>query len=144
MVYKTLSENGLSITAFFYNPNIQPEEECLKRKQTMERYADIVELKVVYQPNDVILKPRDCEECYRVRLSKTAQSAAAHGFEAFSTTLLISPYQKHGLLKKIGEDSGTKYGVKFHYQDFRPLFSESQKMAREHGLYRQKYCGCMG
>ena len=111
---------------------------------TMEEYAVRVGLEVIFKESDIVLQEKDCINCYTTWLSTTAQMAAELGFEGFSTTLLISPYQKHELLKKIGEDNGAKYGVKFYYCDFRPSFSASQKTAKELGLYRQKYCGCGG
>ena len=36
-----------------------------------------------------------------------------------------------------------KYGVSFLYRDFRVGFREGQEKAKELGLYRQKYCGCI-
>lgn len=65
------------------------------------------------------------------------------GYDAFSTTLLISPYQNHEALKQIGEEMAEKYGLTFLYRDFRPGFREGQAEARELGLYMQKYCGCI-
>ena len=65
------------------------------------------------------------------------------GYDAFTTTLLVSPYQNHDLLKQIGEEMAEKYGVKFLYRDFRPGFREGQSEARALGLYMQKYCGCV-
>ena len=71
------------------------------------------------------------------------QYAKEHGYDTFSTTLLISPYQNHEALKKIGEEMAEKYGLTFLYRDFRPGFKEGQTEARELGLYMQKYCGCV-
>jgi len=65
------------------------------------------------------------------------------GYEAFTTTLLVSPYQNHELLKQVGEEMAEKYGVEFLYRDFRPGFREGQNEARQLGLYMQKYCGCV-
>ena len=65
------------------------------------------------------------------------------GYDTFSTTLLISPYQNHEALKQIGEEMAQKYGLTFLYRDFRPGFREGQEKARELGLYMQKYCGCV-
>ena len=65
------------------------------------------------------------------------------GYDSFSTTLLVSPYQNHELLKEIGEQLGKKYGIEFVYRDFRVGFREGQAKARELGLYMQKYCGCI-
>ncbi|MCL2747954.1 MAG: epoxyqueuosine reductase QueH, partial [Oscillospiraceae bacterium] len=84
-----------------------------------------------------------CEICYRIRLEAAARYAAHGGYEGFSTTLLISPYQQHDRLRAIGEQVSLRYGVRFVYQDFRPMFRAGQNAAREMGLYRQKYCGCI-
>ncbi len=141
-VNKWLSENNFEVQGFFYNPNIQPQEEYERRHLAMEFYALKVGLKVIYEPNDLQTKTGDCENCYRIRLKKTAQFAKEEGFDCFSTTLLISPYQKHDLLKQIGEQVGREIGIEFFYHDFREGYRESRKMARELKLYMQKYCGC--
>ena len=65
------------------------------------------------------------------------------GYDSFSTTLLISPYQNHEVLKELGEELAKKYGIKFVYRDFRVGFREGQAKARELSLYMQKYCGCI-
>jgi len=69
--------------------------------------------------------------------------AKEKGFDAFTTTLLVSPYQKHELIKELGEKMGTTYGIDFYYRDLREGFRQGQQQARELGLYRQKYCGCI-
>jgi len=84
-----------------------------------------------------------CAYCYRLRLEKAASYAAENAFDAFSTTLLISPYQKHELIKQTGGELAAAYGIEFLYRDFRPLFREGQKQARAAGYYMQKYCGCI-
>ena len=81
--------------------------------------------------------------CYRKRLTETVRYAAKHGFTAFSTTLLVSPYQKHEELKEVCEELARLSGVKFLYRDFRVGFRDGQRKAREMGLYMQKYCGCI-
>lgn len=65
------------------------------------------------------------------------------GYDAFTTTLLVSPYQNYELLIQVAEEMAEKYGVKFLYRDFRPGFREGQNEARALGLYMQKYCGCV-
>ena len=141
-VNKWLGENGFKVKGLFYNPNIRPEEEYERRLLTMEYYATAVGLKVIYEENDVQTEPGACLECYRVRLKKTAVIAKRLGFDLFSTTLLISPYQKHDLFHQIGKEIGQNIGVPFYYQDFRIGYRESIKGSKEMGLYRQKYCGC--
>jgi hypothetical protein len=84
-----------------------------------------------------------CPDCYRMRLRKTAEVASEKGFPTFTTTLLISPYQKHELICDIAKNLAREYRIEFYYQDFRVGFRESQCLARELELYRQKYCGCV-
>ena len=81
--------------------------------------------------------------CYRVRMEETARYAKENGFDSFTTTLLVSPYQKHEEIKAVCREMEEKYGVAFLYRDFRVGFREGQAKARELGLYMQKYCGCI-
>jgi len=87
--------------------------------------------------------PERCGSCYTLRLEKTAEQARAEGFEAFTTTLLISPYQDIERIKTIGGSLADTYNVEFYFKDFRPYFREAVSLAKELGLYRQKYCGCI-
>ncbi len=87
--------------------------------------------------------PERCRSCYMLRLEKTAEQASKQGFNAFSTTLLISPYQDFEQISKTGNTLAEKYNVSFHLRDFRPSFRASMAAAKEFGFYRQKYCGCI-
>lgn len=150
---QNLKNEGIFSTIFWYNPNIHPFKEYDIRKKTLIKYARSQNVEYLekseYGLRDFISEiyphfgKKRCEYCYEKRLSETAKCAVKKGFEAFSTTLLISPYQNHELIKKIGEKTEKKYNVKFLYRDFRPYFFEGQNEAREIGLYMQKYCGCI-
>ena len=70
-------------------------------------------------------------------------AAKEGGFDAFTSSLFISPYQKHELMRDVGYRAAEEYGVQFYYQDFRPMFRDGQQRARELGFYMQKYCGCI-
>ncbi|MBU1026590.1 MAG: epoxyqueuosine reductase QueH [Candidatus Margulisbacteria bacterium] len=141
-VNKWLCENGFDVKGYFYNPNIRPQAEYERRLLTMEHYAAAVGLKVAYEINDVQLIPKDCQNCYQVRLEKTAQFAKQQGIELFTTTLLISPYQNHVLIKDVGEKIAQDYGISFLYQDFSTGYSQSRQMSQAMKLFRQNYCGC--
>ena len=84
-----------------------------------------------------------CEYCYTVRLEKVFEYASKNGYTAVTTTLLISPYQKHEKIIEVCEKLSQKYGVKFLYKDYRPYFRHGQQIAKDMGLYRQKFCGCI-
>ena len=87
--------------------------------------------------------PGRCVKCYEMRFRRTAQYAAEQGFDSFTSSLFISPYQKHELMRETAEQAAAEFGVEFLYRDFRPYFKEGQAFAREHGFYMQKYCGCV-
>jgi predicted adenine nucleotide alpha hydrolase (AANH) superfamily ATPase len=87
--------------------------------------------------------PERCKSCYQLRLEKTAAHAREQDFDAFSTTLLISPYQDFEQIVSLGKKLADKYNVQFHVKDYRPYFREAMALSKEMGLYRQKYCGCI-
>ncbi len=147
-----LQTAGHEVTAWFYNPNIHPYQEYKKRRDTLISYTGAMGIPLVVQDDyalesflrQVAQKPENrCPQCYRIRLEEAAKAAKAIGMDAFSTTLLISPYQKHELLKETGESLGATYGIPFYYEDFRPVFRAGQQKAKELELYRQGYCGCV-
>ncbi len=84
-----------------------------------------------------------CVKCYSMRLYAAAHEAKEGGFDSFTSSLFISPYQNHELLREVAERAAAEYGVTFLYRDFRPLFRAGQERARELGMYIQKYCGCV-
>ncbi len=149
---KTLKEENIDITSYWYNPNIHPYKEYESRLECLKKYDEEIGIPLIiddyyglreFCKNTVDKLDNRCGYCYLCRLEKTALYAKENGFDAFSTTLLISPYQDHELLKRTGEMLEQKYKVKFLYRDFRLGFREGQNEAREHGLYMQKYCGCI-
>ena len=85
-----------------------------------------------------------CGICFALRLGKTAETAAAGGFDYFSTTLTISPLKDAQRLNAIGMEMASRYGVKWLPSDFKKKngYKRSIELSREFGLYRQDYCGC--
>jgi predicted adenine nucleotide alpha hydrolase (AANH) superfamily ATPase len=90
------------VEGFFYNPNIYPKDEYEMRKKCMEYYCAISGLPMTYVENDDVLVAGDCVSCYEARLRATARFGRDNGFSSFTTTLLISPYQKHDIIKEMG------------------------------------------
>jgi len=150
---KVLQDAGFEVKGFFYNPNIHPYAEYLRRIEAFTALNPGIEIIYPeYLPQEyfraVHLKedapsPERCVICWKLRLQKTAQAAKLTGFDYFTTSLLVSPYQDQGLLRKIGEEVASDEGVKFHYADFRPGFREAHNEAHNKGIYCQKYCGCI-
>ena len=84
-----------------------------------------------------------CGIFFRYRLEKTAQLAKEKGFDLFTTTLTVSPYKNAELINQIGKELGEKFGVSFLESDFKKGYMHSIELSKEHGLYRQHYCGCL-
>lgn len=141
------------VAGLFYNPNIHPFLEYKSRLSAIKEFAskndfDITEGKYDFEnflrrvANKEAFGLR-CEICYRIRLEETSRFAKDNGFDYFTTTLLISPYQNQEMIIKIGEELGKIEGIKFLAKDLRGMFKESQNEAKSRNLYRQKYCGCI-
>jgi predicted adenine nucleotide alpha hydrolase (AANH) superfamily ATPase len=78
-----------------------------------------------------------------MRLDITAKKANEMGMDAFTTSMLISPHQKHELSRETGEDAAVRNGVQFLYTDLRKRYSDSRHITKPMELYRQQYCGCV-
>jgi predicted adenine nucleotide alpha hydrolase (AANH) superfamily ATPase len=149
---KVLSEAGHQVFGFWYNPNIHPFTEYQKRLDAVKSLEEIKSFPVFYHDSydlEKFLKvaiqdvENRCGFCYKIRLIKAANYAKENDFDGFTTTLLISPYQKHEMIKEIGEKIGADLDIKFIYTDFRPGFYEGKNEGRSLELYSQKYCGCI-
>ena len=152
MCIETLRGEGIEPVGFWYNPNIHPFTEYRSRRNCLREYAGAIGLPLLEQ-DDYGLRPfcravaenidGRCVKCYELRLFKTAKFAAENGFDGFTSSLFISPYQQHELMRDIAYKAAEQHGVQFLYEDFRPMFRDGQARARELGFYMQKYCGCI-
>jgi predicted adenine nucleotide alpha hydrolase (AANH) superfamily ATPase len=149
---KALSEEGHQVFGYWYNPNIHPFTEYQKRLEALKSLEQKKSFPVFYKDSydlEKFLKAATqdvenrCSFCYKIRLIKAANFAREQQYDAFTTTLLISPHQKHELVKEIGEKIGADLEVKFLYRDFRSGFHEGKNEGKALELYSQKYCGCI-
>lgn len=149
---KLLRENNYDIEGYFYNPNIHPYKEFKKRLVTAKEYAEKVKLKLnvddsytleEFLSNALNAENGRCYYCYESRLILAARFAKENNFEAFSTTLLVSPYQKHDMIKTVGEIVAKAENIPFYYYDYREGWFEGVEISKEMELYRQPYCGCI-
>ncbi|KPJ50773.1 MAG: hypothetical protein AMJ41_00860 [candidate division Zixibacteria bacterium DG_27] len=152
--FRKLTSDGYQVAGFWYNPNVHPYTEYLNRLNSVKlleqlygweiEYLDEYDLekflKAVSDNPEVGIR---CRQCYRMRLEKTAEFTKSSGIDLFTTTLSVSPYQDHKLIKEQGERAAQKFGVRFLYEDFTPGYREAHQEAKEKGLHMQKYCGCI-
>ena len=148
-----LRSEQIEPTIYWFNPNIHPYMEYKQRRDCLKEYTKSIDIRAIFQEdyglrefckNTIKNLDTRCQEyCYPVRLDMTAQYAKQNGYDTITTTLLVSPYQKHEKIHELGDKIAEEYGLKFLYIDFREGFRQGQKKAREMGLYMQKYCGCI-
>lgn len=160
-VLKYLSEY-FKITLLYFNPNISPESEYMKRVAEQKRLIESMPLKNKVEFIEGRYEPREfydavkgyeeeleggrrCHICYEMRLREAAEYAKKGGYDYFTTTLSISPLKKSDVLNEIGERVGTEYGIAHLPSDFKKRngYKQSIELSKEYDLYRQNFCGCV-
>lgn len=154
-VAERLLSEGHTVTGYFFNPNIHPSEEWETRLQVAEAIASYIGFPLEtseYNPEDWLTKTvglekepeggKRCEVCYRIRLTETYRFMQEHGFDAFTTTLTVSPHKPAAIVNRVGTGTG---GDRFLARDFKKQdgFKRTTEIARTLGVYRQHYCGCV-
>lgn len=154
--------NFFKITVFFYNPNIDTDEEYHHRLNELKKFLS--SFKTKYEI-DLIASPHSkedftkmakglenapergprCYKCYNLRLKKTAELAKEHGYDYFATSLTLSPYKNSNWINEIGEQLQSEFQVNYLYSDFKKKngYKRSLELSKEYNLYRQNYCGCI-
>ena len=153
--------NYFDITIFYYNPNISPIEEYLKRKDEQIRLINTIstigKLDIIDCDYDNNLyeeaikglefepeRGKRCTVCFNLRLDKTANKAKELNYDYFATTLTVSPYKNSNLINDIGMEIQNKYNVKYLMSDFKKKngYKRSIELSKKYNLYRQNFCGC--
>lgn len=160
MPLRRLLDEGHQVEGFFYNPNIQPLAEYLRRREGAAQVAEQYRLRMHWAVEggdydtagwlrrqaaagaDFSPATR-CPQCWRERLDRAFALAARHGFAAVTTSLLYSRRQRHEEIAALGLDLAGEYGVEFLYRDWRPDWQQGIELSKEWGVYRQPYCGCI-
>lgn len=150
---QTLLDAGMDVTALYYNPNIHPLREYLRRREGVVQVAEKLGISVLFKDDEysperyfrmvAFREANRCQLCYALRLERTVQIARHGRFQAFTSTLLYSKFQKHDVLKQLGHDLSVGSGVAFQYHDFREGWAEGIALSKDWGVYRQQYCGCV-
>ena len=145
-------ERGFEVTAFWYNPNVQPYAEHQSRLEAVRRLCEEMTLPLLVAPGYAFTEhlgavaghvATRCPICYRLRLKRTAAEAGGRDYSYFSTTLLISHQQSREEIAVTGEALSAEDGPAFLGEDLRKHYSESRRLTKPLGLYRQEYCGCV-
>ena len=162
VIERLSGDGGYSISVFYYNPNITDEAEYLHRKSEQIRFLEELKkqgrnvefIDADYDPETFLDAVKGLEEepeggarcsvCFELRLRKTAEYAAGHGFDCFDTTLTVSPYKNYDVISAIGRRVAAETGVEYLSGNYKKKdgYRRSVELSRQYGLYRQHFCGC--
>ena len=145
------------ITIFYYNPNIYPHDEFIKRYNVQQEIIKKMNLDI-----DIVMIDEDysvyldavkeyshlkegsmrCYKCYDFRLKLLSKYASVNNFDYYSTVMSVSPYKSSKWINELGllyQDKSI-----FLYSNFKKEngYKESIRLSKEYGLYRQDWCGC--
>lgn len=157
----TLLTEYFDITILYYNPNIYPKDEYIKRKEEQIKLINEIEHKNkidiidcdyeinIYENTIKGLENeaeggKRCQQCFILRLEKTAQIAKKLNYNYFSTTLTVSPHKNSTIINNIGYELEKKYNIKWLPSDYKKEegYKKSIELSKKYNLYRQDYCGC--
>ena len=141
------------VTMYFYNPNIMPFAEYNKRLEEVKKLSARFGIPLIEGDHDIFLwseltddhekEPEGgsrCDICFRMRLKETYYTMKNKGFDLFATTLTISPHKNTQVINAIGQGISNEH---FLVKDFSNEYQKSIELSKQHGLYRQNYCGCL-
>lgn len=152
-----LIELGYEPILYFYNPNIFPPDEFMKRLNELNNYCKKKNYQLIVDKQDVNVwydyidgleeeeeRGLRCDRCFELRLLMTATKAIKLDIPNFSTTLTISPHKDSKKILEIGSALAKKYEINFLDIDFKKQdgFLKTMQIAKEENFYRQNYCGC--
>jgi hypothetical protein len=154
--------NYFEITIYYYNPNIDKEEEYDYRYNELDRFVKEFKTKYPvhlinagYHKEDFLNIAKGlenepergarCLKCYKLRLEKSYEYAKNNNFDYITTTLTLSPHKNSKVINEIGSELEKIYHVPYLYSDFkkRDGYKRSIELSHEYNLYRQDYCGCI-
>lgn len=155
---ENLREIGYEPVVYFYNPNIHPEDEYLKRLIAQETLCENNNCELIVGDYDTKMfdviafgledepeKGKRCAKCFKLRLTEAAKKAKEFGINDFTTSIVISPHKDFKLISELGKEIAKKYDVNYLDIDFKKQngLVKSNKIAMDLNLYRQNYCGCL-
>ena len=153
-----LLSRDYEVTLFFYNPNIQPEQEYQLRLDEIKRFAEDNNLNLIIADyeldkwTDYIKglekepeRGKRCEQCFKLRLEKSLEEAEKQSIPYLTTTLTVSPHKDAVTINRIGQDLAENSNVTFLNENFKKNdgFRKTNEMGKKYNFYRQNYCGCL-
>lgn len=149
------------VTVLWYNPNIYPESEFVRRFETLKELIGKMGLSEQVKILETAWRSEEyfaavcgleeepeggarCEKCFRLRLEECAKLAKEGGFDYFASTLTVSRHKNAVLINAVGEAAAEKEGAAWLPSDFKKHNGENRsvELSEFYQIYRQLYCGC--
>lgn len=145
-------------TVFYFNPNIYPLDEYVKRKNELSHHCERLGLEVIdgdwdhaawvaatsgleHEPE----RGARCQVCFNLRLEAAAAKCAELGLTRFTTTLASSRWKSLEQVNAAGNLAASRHpGVTFWEKNWRKDGLQDRRgvLLKEFGFYNQHWCGC--
>ncbi len=145
-------------TIYYFNPNIYPQAEYVKRRDELTRHAQRLGLAVIDGDWDhqawreavagLENEPERgarCQTCFNVRLAAAARKCHELGLGRFATTLASSRWKSLEQVNAAGRLAAARYDdVQFWEKNWRKdgLQERRGELLAFYGFYNQHWCGC--
>jgi predicted adenine nucleotide alpha hydrolase (AANH) superfamily ATPase len=154
-VVNRLRQDGFDVVGFFYNPNIHPQEEYLRREGVVRQVASILKFDLIpssYDKDNWLEEIKGlenepeggkrCSVCFKIRLEETQKKSLQLNIPQFTTTLTVSPHKDTAIINKIGKEISPGGFLDYDFKK-QAGFQLAIEFAKQYNLYRQNYCGCI-
>lgn len=154
---ESFAARGKKFSVLFYNPNISPEQEYIKRKEENKRLCaelgvPFIELeynhdgwlKAVEGLENEPERGARCEACFYFRLCRAAKWAKENGFNKFTSVLGVSKYKDLQQVERAAKRAGKETDIEYIFENYRKngLEERRRNLIKEKNIYSQTYCGC--
>ena len=178
-IIECLMQHGVTPVIYYCNPNIYPREEYEIRKDECTRYAQALGLEIVDADYDheawleavkgLESEPERggrCLKCFKLRLLRTAEYAAARGIKVITSTLASSRWKSLEQINEAGQWACDQVSKRFSSEPLEsarcsqnieaaiePVYwchnwkkgglqERRLQILKEYNFYNQLYCGC--
>ena len=157
-IIQQLLAEKFDVTLFFYNPNIYPSKEYVRRKLEVMKFAQKLAVPFVEHDYDTALwhqcvrglenepeRGKRCSICFFMRLFETAKYASTNKFDAFTTSLAMSRFKDAKQIAASGIRAASLNNVEYLQRNWRAQngVQQANEFVSAEKFYRQRYCGCI-
>lgn len=156
-VIEKLSRENADFAVLFYNPNIRPYEEYLKRLEENKRVCEQYHVKFIdleYDNNrwceltkgleNEPERGARCSVCFKMRLQRAMEYALENGFDAVASVLAASRWKDLNQVNLAAQEASQITKVPYIHIEARKQGMQERRhqLIKELKLYEQQYCGC--